>query len=227
MDRPLRPPLLRAEGLVKSYPVPGGRLVVLSGADLSVAPGEAVAIVGASGSGKSTLLHLLGLMDEPDAGSVAYAMDATTANAPGGSARPPVGFVFQFHHLLPELTALENAALPLRIRGLSRRAAGARAREALARVGLSDRAGHLPAALSGGEAARVAVARALAPEPLVLLADEPTGDLDRPTARAVGDVILSEGRRDGRAVVVATHDEELAARADRVLRLREGRLVPA
>lgn len=222
--------LLVARGLVKSYPTPGGRLTVLRGVDLEVRAGEAVAIVGASGSGKSTLLHLLGLMDEPDAGTVEYRMDLglTSEGARRRSARPPIGFVFQFHHLLPEFDAAENVALPLRLAGVSSDVAREKAFELLDRLGLSDRAGHLPAALSGGEAQRVAIARALATDPPVVLADEPTGDLDGGTTAEVADFLFEICRTpsSGRALVLATHNADLAARADRVLRLADGRLRP-
>ena len=211
--------VLRAQGVAKSYATHSGRLVVLSRIDLSVAPGESIAIVGASGTGKSTLLHLLGLMDDPDAGTVEVAMGAES-----------IGFVFQFPHLLPEFDARENAALPLRVRGIGREAALARADAALAEVGLEGRADHLPHALSGGESQRVAIARALSSgadgAPSLILADEPTGDLDPPTARAVSEVLFRAATREGRALVVATHDYAVARRADRVLRLADGTLAP-
>lgn len=212
--------VLRARGVAKSYATRAGRLVVLAEIDLTVAPGESVAIVGASGTGKSTLLHLLGLMDDPDAGTVEIAMGAES-----------IGFVFQFPHLLPEFDARENAALPLRVRGVDRVTAFARADAVLAEVGLTDRADHLPHALSGGESQRVAIARALSSgvdgAPSLVLADEPTGDLDPPTARAVSEVLFRAATREGRALVVATHDYAVARRADRVLRLADGRLADA
>ena len=189
--------------------------------------GEAVAIVGASGSGKSTLLHLLGALDQPSAGSVLVGgtevsslQDEEAAEVRNGR----IGFVFQFHHLLRDFSALENVMMPALIRGDGPRAARGKARELLGQVGLGERLGHKPRELSGGEQQRVAVARALVNDPLIILADEPTGDLDTFTSREVQDLIFDMKERHGVALVVVTHNRALAARADRVLRLKEGLL---
>lgn len=221
---------LVARGLAKAYlGGDGGRIDVLGGVDLAVAPGEFVAIVGASGAGKSTLLHLLGALDRPTAGDVrlegrAYAELDAEALATLRNRR--LGFVFQFHHLLRDFTARENVMMPLLIAGEPEERAGARADELLASLGLGARAGHYPAQLSGGEQQRVAVARALAPAPAVVLADEPSGNLDPATADRLHDVLGSLRHRFGTALVVATHNRALAERADRILRLEAGVLVP-
>lgn len=219
---------LRAVALRKSYPIPGGRLPVLECVDLEVERGTLLAIVGASGSGKSTLLNLLGTLDRPDSGTLELAGTALEGLDEEGRCRlrlAQLGFVFQFHHLLPEFTAEENVMMPLLLAGRSTESARARAREVLAAVGLDARREHVPSELSGGEAQRVAVARALAPEPAVLLADEPSGNLDAAAARHLHDLLDSLAHEPHRTVVVVTHDERLAARADRVLRLEDGRLV--
>ena len=221
-------PLLAARGLAKSYPSGPRRIEVLRGLDLDLGKGEAVAVVGESGVGKSTLLHLLGGLDRADAGSLRFAGREILGADPRDVAdfrNRHVGFVFQMHHLLPEFTALENVVMPFRI---GRRTSGAEelAREILDRLGLADRAHHVPGALSGGEQQRVASARAVAPGPALVLADEPTGNLDPATGSAVFALLRELQRERGFALVVATHSERLARGCDRVLRLEEGRLRP-
>ena len=205
-------------------------LTVLRDLDLSVAQGEMVAVVGASGVGKSTLLHVLGGLDRVDAGSIAIG-DNALSTMPDDQIvsfrNRHVGFVFQFHHLLPEFSAIENAEMPMRIARMDMREARPRADELLRRVGLGERLAHRPGMLSGGEQQRVAVARALVMRPAVLLADEPTGDLDEATAESLH-ALLREMHKDfGLTSIIATHNPRLAAGCDRVLRLQEGRLVPA
>jgi lipoprotein-releasing system ATP-binding protein len=222
--------LLEARALRKSYLGGDGRPIdVLLECDLSVSRGEFVAVTGASGTGKSTLLHLLGALDRPNAGSVAldgieYA--ACTADALAALRNRKIGFVFQFHHLLRDFSALENVMLPQLIAGVSASGAARRAEELLAAVGLSSRTTHRPGKLSGGEQQRVAVARALANAPAVLLADEPSGNLDAGNAEHLHGLFAELSRRYEAAVVVVTHNRSLAERADRVLSLEEGRLVP-
>jgi len=223
-------PLILARGLVKSYRTAAGEVSVLRGVDLEVAAGEMVAITGASGVGKSTLLHVLGTLDRPDAGSLEVAGEDVLSF--DGARRcafrnRTLGFVFQFHHLLPEFSALENVAMPLLIGGRPAEEARRRARELLGEVGLAERAHHRPGALSGGEQQRVAVVRALASSPRALLADEPTGDLDRATGRRLHATLRDLVRARGLTVVVVTHNEELALGCDRVLKLEVGRLLPA
>lgn len=225
VDRTGNSPIV-ARALVRSYPnAAGPPLQVLRGLDLEVRSGEAVAIVGASGSGKSTLLHLLGALDRPTSGRVLIGGSDISGMGEEEAAalrNRSVGFVFQFHHLLGDFTALENAMIPALIDSYDPAAAEKRASGLLEAVGLGDRLGHKPSQLSGGERQRVAVARALVNEPPLVLADEPTGDLDAATSAEVRDLLFSVRERRGVALVVATHNRDLAAKADRVLRLREG-----
>ena len=221
-------PVVEARGVAKRYQSgDGSSLTILDGLDLEVQPGEFVAITGASGAGKSTLLHLLGLLDHASAGSVRVdGGEAASLSADDRAAvrSSRIGFVFQFHHLLRDFTALENVMMPLLIGGETDAVAATRAREVLEILGLGSRLNHYPGQLSGGEQQRVAVARALAPGPAVVLADEPSGNLDAGNAAVLHDLLASLKGRFGAALVVATHNPDLAARADRVLRLEGGRL---
>jgi len=221
-------PVLRLERLERAYTQGDRRIVVLNGATASFFPGETVALLGPSGAGKSTLLHIAGLLERPDSGAVILnGVDCVTLsdNEQTRMRRMEVGFVYQFHHLLPEFSAMENVELPQLILGVDREQAKTRAQQLLASLGLEDRWDHRPAELSGGEQQRVAIARAVANDPKVLLADEPTGNLDPHTAERVFEELLRLVRDEGVAAVVATHNLDLAARMDRVLRLVDGLLV--
>jgi lipoprotein-releasing system ATP-binding protein len=221
-------PLVEVTGLVKSYPTAKGRLDVLHQLDLVVAQGEMLAIVGASGVGKSTLLHVLGGLDTFEQGRVRIgdaAIDGMTDEQRVVFRNRHVGFVFQFHHLLPEFSALENVEMPLRIAGRPADERRSRAEELLARVGLSERLTHRPGALSGGEQQRVALARALVARPTLLLADEPTGNLDEETAQELQTLLRDMHREHGLTSVIVTHNSALAAACDRTLRLEGKQLL--
>ncbi len=221
--------VLSIRGLERTYTTGAGPLTVLRGVDLDVAPGEIVGLVGPSGSGKSSLLHAAGLLEHPNAGRII--IQGRDCSDLGDRARTRVrlatiGFVYQFHHLLPEFSALDNVALPQMIAGASRKAARRRAADLLGELGLAQRVTHQPAQLSGGEQQRVAIARALANGPRLLLADEPTGNLDPHTSAGVFESLYALAREEGVAAVVATHNFELARHMDRVYALTDGRLEP-
>ena len=223
-------PVVEARDLWKAYAGPTGPVSVLRGLDLGVGRGEVVALLGASGVGKSTLLNVLGSLDAPDRGRVVLSgidIFRATAAAQAKIRNEVIGFVFQFHHLLPEFSAVENVAMKLRLRGVAQAEATSVAGSWLSRFGLAGRLLHAPDALSGGEQQRVAVARAIAGGPKVLLADEPTGNLDPKTASSLFDELHTVAREHGIAIVWATHNERLAERSDRVLRLQDGRLAAA
>jgi len=219
--------VLEVQGLTKTFDEAGRSLDVLCGVDLTVSRGDLVAIIGASGSGKTTLLQLLGGLDQATSGDVRVSGQSMMelSNSQRGLLRNRcLGFVYQFHHLLPEFSALENVAMPLLVRGEKPAVAADRAEALLSRVGLAERLSHRPGQLSGGERQRTAVARALVTEPDVVLADEPTGNLDRPTGARVFELMLELNADLGTSLVVVTHDPELASRMDRVLELRDGLL---
>ncbi len=221
---------LELRGVVRTYKTGAGALPVLRGVNLTLQAGQITALVAPSGTGKSTLLHLAGLLEMPDAGQVLIAgRDAGTLPDAARTAirRDSIGFVYQFHHLLPEFTAIENVMLPQMIAGRTKPQATARATALLDGFGLADRHDHVPGKLSGGEQQRVAIARALANAPALLLADEPTGNLDVATAAAVFDELLHTVRQHNVAALIATHNPDLAARMDRIVTLRDGLVVPA
>jgi lipoprotein-releasing system ATP-binding protein len=218
---------LELAGIKRIYRQGGLELTVLNGIDLALWPGELVALVGPSGAGKSTLLHLAGLLERPDAGEVRIAGDECGSLSDERRTllrRATLGFVYQFHHLLPEFSALENVMIPQMIAGVSRSMARDKAARLLRRVGLGERLGHRPARLSGGEQQRVAIVRALGNDPKVLLADEPTGNLDHATAESVMATLIEVARATGLAALIATHNLDLARRLDRVVALEDGRL---
>jgi lipoprotein-releasing system ATP-binding protein len=225
VGRPEQPPILYLHGVDRHYRQGDVTLEILKGAELAVWPGQSVALVAPSGAGKSTLLHIAGLLEHPDAGDV-YVDQIATSALPDAERtrirRTEIGFVYQFHHLLMEFSALENVIIPQMIRGLSRREATQRATDLLAYLGLKDRITHRPAELSGGEQQRVAIARAVANAPRILLADEPTGNLDPRTSEHVFSALTQLVEASGLAVVVATHNMDIAARMHRRVTLRDG-----
>lgn len=221
-------PILSVRGLTRTYETALGGLTVLKGVDLDVFPGEIVGLIGPSGSGKSSLLHAAGLLERPTAGTVTIDGEAVGNLDERARTRlrlSRIGFVYQFHHLLPEFSALDNVAMPLIVRRENRDKAREAAREVLGLVGLAAREGHYPGQLSGGERQRVALARALVTRPVCVLADEPTGNLDRHTAHNMFELLTRVNRESGTAFAIVTHDPELAARADRQLLMENGKLV--
>jgi lipoprotein-releasing system ATP-binding protein len=222
-------PVLSLRGVMRSYPSGGRTLEVLKGANLDIYPGEMIGLIGPSGSGKSSLLHAAGLLEKPNAGEIV--IEGRECSKLNERARTRVrlgsiGFVYQFHHLLPEFTALDNVAMPLRIAGKSKAVARDRAAQLLEQMGLAERLEHQPARMSGGEQQRVAIARALANQPRVVLADEPTGNLDPATSESVFKALYELCRVEGVAALVATHNLELARFMDRVFGLKDGHLAP-
>jgi lipoprotein-releasing system ATP-binding protein len=221
--------LIRTEALCRSFPMGDSRIEVLRGVDLCIRRRERLAILGNSGVGKSTLLHLLGTLDRPSGGRILYEGENLSERDAVGLARfrnESLGFIFQFHHLLPEFSAQENVALPLLMAGTDHEAAMERALELLRSVGLEDRADYRPPKLSGGEQQRVAVARALSNDPALLLADEPSGNLDSATSEELHDLLWELNRSEGQTLIIVTHNQDLAARSPRVLELTGGHLVP-
>ncbi|GFD69649.1 lipoprotein-releasing ABC transporter ATP-binding protein LolD [Alteromonas sp. KUL106] len=219
--------VLICRNINKTYQDGSSATPVLHDISLAIKAGEHVAILGSSGSGKSTLLHILGGLDKPSSGDVEFkgkSLNQLSSNALAKLRNDEMGFIYQFHHLLGEFTALENTAMPLRIRGLSTKQAESKARDMLEEVGLSHRFDHLPSAMSGGERQRVAIARALVTEPSVVLADEPTGNLDDSTGEQIYKLLKNLSEKKGTAFVVVTHDIALAGKMDRVLRIKDGRL---
>lgn len=221
-------PALRITGLNRTFHQGGRELKVLRDLDMTVDRGEAVALIGPSGSGKSTLLHAAGLLEQPDGGEIEIAGQRCSTMGDAQRTvirRKQLGFVYQFHHLLPEFTALENVMMPMRLARAPKSEGLSRAEKLLGEMGLADRIGHLPAQLSGGEQQRVAIARALANQPVLLLADEPTGNLDQATAELVFEELLLAVRDRGLSMLVATHDVMIADRLDRVVRIQDGHVV--
>ena len=223
-------PALELHNIVRVFREGGGELEIFRDANATLMPGEIVALVGPSGAGKSSLLHIAGLLEAPTSGDILIGgtkVAGLSDNARTAIRRETIGFVYQAHHLLPEFSALENVVVPQMIAGISRKAATAEAERLLAVMGLASRMTHRPAQLSGGEQQRVAIARALANKPRILLADEPTGNLDPKTSAGVFETLVQVVRAEGVAALIATHNLELAAKMDRALLLREGRLVDA
>ena len=221
-------PVLRITGLNQTFHQGGRELKVLRDLDMTVDRGEAVALIGPSGSGKSTLLHAAGLLEKPDGGEIEIAGQRCSTMGDAQRTvirRKQLGFVYQFHHLLPEFTALENVMMPMRLARAPKSEGLSRAEKLLGEMGLADRIGHLPAQLSGGEQQRVAIARALANQPVLLLADEPTGNLDQATAELVFEELLLAVRDRGLSMLVATHDVMIADRLDRVVRIQDGHVI--
>lgn len=224
----MTPPVLELQGIDRTYRTEAGALNVLKGTDLRVAPGELVGLVGPSGSGKSTLLHTAGLLERPEGGAIFLdGINCLKLNDDGRTAirRRKIGFVYQFHHLLPEFNAIDNIAMPLMIAGVKTKKAREKAASLLAEMGLEDRAFHQPGQLSGGEQQRVAIARALANDPRLVIADEPTGNLDPATTERVFSTLIKMVREEGAGVLVATHNFALTRHMDRILTLKDGKLV--